>query len=250
MQAVAVHNATFRYGVKFALRDVSFSVNRGEVVCVLGPNGCGKTTLFNIMAGATIPLSGRVDMFGRDYLDNFGELSPRVMAMPFHHPVSTLYTPYLFWQAMGAAYGMAYKEVSRRLQHLVPQMDLQAHMHKNYVSLSLGMQRKVMLIAAFLPDVDVRLMDEPFSGGIDPLAMEVLVGWIMDARERGETIVFSSQLTEHAKRMADRILILRAGRVAFYGTAQDMLARSGVAPEEERPLVQAYVALAEDGPDE
>lgn len=249
MEIISLREITFRYGFKYALKRVSLSINAGEIVCILGPNGSGKTTLFNLLAGVTIPVSGHVNLFGQNYLENFAELSPRVMAMPFVHPVTTLYTPYLFWQAIGAAYGIPYKEVAQRLRRLVPPMNMERAMHNKYDSLSLGMKRKVMLIAAFLPDVDIRLMDEPFSGGIDPLAMEVLVGWILEAKSRGETIVFSSQLTEHAKRLADRILILRNGHVTFLGTAAEMMDRAGVAPQDERPLAQAYVALVEDGQD-
>ena len=249
MEILSLRELTYRYGLKFALKRVSLTINSGETVCILGPNGSGKTTLFNLVAGITIPVSGHVNMFGQNYLENFAELSPRVMAMPFIHPVSTLYTPYLFWQAMGAAYGIPYKEVGHRLRRLVPPMNMERAMHQKYDTLSLGMKRKVMLIAAFLPDVDIRIMDEPFSGGIDPLAMEVLIGWILEAKGRGETIIFSSQLTEHAKRLADRILILRNGQVAFLGTPSEMLNRAGVTTMDERPIAQAYVALAEDGPD-
>ena len=69
---------------------------------------------------------------------------------------------------------MGFRETAHRIAELAPQMDLAPHVHKPYHQLSLGMQQKAALVAAFLPDVTLRIMDEPFSGGIDPLAMEVL----------------------------------------------------------------------------
>ena len=246
MTVINVHRVEFRHGFQFALKEVSLEIGEGQTACILGPNGSGKTTLFEIMAGVKIPLHGYVEMFGQNYLENFYELSPRVMAMPFFHPVDTLHTPFLFWQGMGAVYGLEYDEICRRLQSLVPQMCLDEAIHKKYDTLSLGMKRKVVLVAAFLPDVQVRMMDEPFSGGIDPLAMEVLASWMMEARQRGETIVFSSQLTEHARRLADRTLILRDGKVAFYGTTQEMMDKAGISKSDARAEAQAYIAIAED----
>lgn len=241
--ALSCRNLQYSYGDEFTLRNINFEVAPGEVVCVLGPNGSGKTTLLGLVSGYMLPIHGEVYAgelnVHRDRIND-------IVYMPFRPPVVTLRTPYQYWQAFGRIFGHGFRDVARRAAALAPQMVMERCMHKQYAKLSLGMIQKMSLVAAFIPDSKLRVLDEPFSGGIDPLAMEALASWIERAREAGETIIFSSQMTEHAQRLADKVLVLRNGQVAAFGTPDEIIMRAGVTPGEERPFAQAFVAVTEE----
>src|SRR5690606_31722835 len=119
------------------------------------------------------------------------------------------------------------------------------NLHKDFNALSLGMIKKAFLMAAFLPDVKIRILDEPFSGGIDPLAIEMLMAWLVQSRNAGECLMFSSQMVEHAERIADKVMIVCEGRMLFFGTKEELISRAGIAPNADRAFAQAYITLAE-----
>ena len=245
MELLQVNALGFTYGEEFTLRDFTFPAHSGEVICILGPNGSGKTTLFNVLAGLFAPSEGTIYLNGEDYFANRFELSSQLMAVPFIHPLSTVRTPYLFLRAMGLRYNMTSHEINERTLMLAADMCMEKNLHTDYNSLSLGMIKKSFLMAAFLPDVKIRLLDEPFSGGIDPLAMEMLMAWIARFRDSGECLMFSSQMVEHAERIADKVMIVGEGRMVFFGTKAEMISHAGINPGAERAFAQAYITLTE-----
>jgi len=248
MSLLDVRSVAYGYPGTFLLRDVDFNVGEGEVLCLMGPNGSGKTTLLALMAGYCYPMAGSVYFQSRELHANPIISQSEITYVPFMPRFSTLRTPYLFWQAIGHLYGLSYRETAARIDELAPQMQLAGKMHVSHGMLSLGMREKVAIIAAFLPDVKLRLLDEPFSGGVDPLGMEVLAHWVQQAQGRGESIVFTSQLIEHGERLADRIAILKRGQLTAIGTPQELIKMAGVSSTADRALAQAYILLSESNP--
>lgn len=211
----------------------------------MGPNGSGKTTLLALLAGFAYPMAGRVNFNGRDVHANPIISQTEIMFVPFMPMLGSLRTPYLFWQAIGHLYGLTYDETADRIDDLAPQMRLDKVMHRPHGQLSLGMREKTTIVAAFISDVKLRILDEPFSGGVDPLGMEVLASWIKKSRQRGEAIIFSSQLIEHAERLADRIAILKSGRLTALGSPSELITQANIPPGATRPLAQSYIELTE-----
>lgn len=232
-----------KYGRSVALDSVSLDIRRGEVVCIIGANGAGKSTLLGLLGGMLFPNRGHVTVFGMDrWRDNFAIRKRSTLL--FAEPVfGASPTPYEFLRFFAQIYGIPRSEFRSRLEKLADEMHMTKHLDKPWQKLSLGMMKKTGLIAAFLPDAELRIMDEPFAGGIDPLAMEMLYTWIRAARERGETIVFSTQVLEQAEGAADRILILIDGTIQIDGTPLEILTSAGVSPGEPRALSKAFLKL-------
>ncbi|MEQ8819005.1 MAG: ABC transporter ATP-binding protein [Sumerlaeia bacterium] len=236
-----------RYGRTLALAGVSLQARPGEVLCVIGPNGAGKTTLIQLLAGIVFPSAGHVTVFGlHRWKDNFAirQRSTVLLADPI---VGASPTPYEFLRFMAQIYGMPKERFLERTETLAREMALLDHLHKGWEELSLGMTKKAGLIGCFLPPADLRILDEPFAGGIDPIGMEALYRWMDAARGRGETIVFSTQVLDQADQVSDRLLVLREGELVANAAPEAVIRQAGVDPAEPRALARAFVALTGGG---
>jgi ABC-2 type transport system ATP-binding protein len=239
----------FRYGRTWAVDGVSLEIGAGEILCVVGPNGAGKTTLLSLLGGMVLPQQGHVRVFSLDrWRDNF-EIRKRSTFLLAEPAFGESLTPYEFLRFFAQIYGMPKKIFLERVKTLAAEMNMTEHWNKPWGKLSLGMMKKTGLIAAFLPDAGLRIMDEPFAGGIDPMAMERLYGWMYDAKARGETIVFSTQVLEQAESAADRILMLENGGIRALASPAEIIAMAGVGVNEPRALYKAFLKLA-DAPKE
>lgn len=235
----------FRYGRSYAVDGVSLELRAGEALCVIGPNGAGKTTLLSLLGGMVLPQQGHVRVFGLDrWRENF-EIRKRSTFLLAEPAFGESLTPYEFLRFFGQIYGIPKETFLERVKRLAAEMDMTEHWTKPWGKLSLGMMKKTGLIAAFLPDAGLRIMDEPFAGGIDPMAMERLYQWIGAAKARGETIIFSTQVLEQAESAADRILMLEGGSIRADGTPAEIITLAGVDPAEPRALYKAFLRLAD-----
>jgi ABC-2 type transport system ATP-binding protein len=231
-----------KFGSTKAVNGISLEIFQGETVCVIGPNGAGKTTLLHLLGGIIMPNSGHITALGMHrWKDNF-----KIRECSIFIPATMIFgnfpTPFEFLRFVGQLYHLPKDEFHSRLENRVKEMNYQKHLHKPWSKLSLGLAKKAGLIAAFLPDLSLRLMDEPFAGGIDPYGMEMLVRWIAEASARGETTVFSTQVLEQTNGTGKLALICE-GQLKFYGTLEEMLKMAGVEPGETRAISKAFIAL-------
>ncbi len=241
--AIEAVGLRFRYGREWAVDGVSLEIPRGEVLCVIGANGAGKTTLLSLLGGMVLPQQGHVRVFGLDrWRDNF-EIRKRSTFLLAEPAFGESLTPYEFLRFFAQIYGVPKVDFLERVKRLAAGMNMTGHWNKPWQKLSLGMLKKTGLIAAFLPDAELRILDEPFAGGIDPMAMETLYSWIAAAKARGETVLFSTQVLEQAESAANRILLLEGGHIRALGTPTGIIAMAGVSPGEPRALYKAFLDL-------
>ncbi len=241
--AIEAVGLRFRYGREWAVDGVSLDIARGEVLCVIGANGAGKTTLLSLLGGMVLPQQGHVRVFGLDrWRDNFAirKRSTFLLAEP---AFGESLTPYEFLRFFAQIYGVPKQTFLERVKRLAADMNMTEHWNKPWAKLSLGMLKKTGLIAAFLPDAELRIMDEPFAGGIDPMAMETLYAWIAEAKSRDETILFSTQVLEQAEAVTDRLLLLANGHVRALGRPDELIVAAGIAANEPRALSKAFLRL-------
>lgn len=243
---IEIRNLSKQYGNKQALCDVSLDVPAGEILAVIGINGAGKTTLLHLVAGLLFASSGSISISGLDRwkqnfeIRNFSTFVPaNALAVgETRHPLD-------FLKFIGEIYGVEQPTLTERIDSMAKAMNYEAELNKDWGTLSLGHGKKALLIAAFLPDAQLRIMDEPFAGGIDPLGMETLYAWMEQARSRGETIIFSTQVLDQAEDFADRLLLLDEGKIKFLGTPVELMNQANVSPEAPRALAKAFMSFAE-----
>ncbi|MFC4563657.1 glycine betaine/L-proline ABC transporter ATP-binding protein [Nocardiopsis mangrovi] len=214
--------------VTAAVIDVSFEVRPGEIFVVMGLSGSGKSTLIRMLNGLLAPTSGRVEIDGTDItgLSKSGlrGLRSRKISMVFQHFALFPHRTVLD----NAAYGLEVRGVPReerleKARHSLSLVGLEGWETKVPGQLSGGMQQRVGLARALAADTDIILMDEAFSA-LDPLIRRDMQSQLLELQETlGKTIIFITHDLNEAMRLGDRICVLRDGRVAQIGTAEEIL---------------------------
>lgn len=229
---IEVVSVTQHYGVRPVLRDVSLSIARGEVTAVIGPNGMGKSTLLGAMAGVLSPQHGHVTIDGRRRRGTpEDELAIRkaTIYLPDAPWLPTGRTPREFLLAVGRLYDVPEDHLFAELPKLFGLFDLIGQADTPIANLSSGQSKKVALCSALLPDPPVLLLDEPFSGGLDPAGILVLKKLLRRRVADGRTVVLTSPVPEIVEEVADRVVILRDGQVLAFDTVDGLRRQTGVA---------------------
>jgi ABC-2 type transport system ATP-binding protein len=203
---LVVENLTHRYGARTALDRVSFSVSRGEIFALLGPNGGGKTTLFRILSTLTKPSEGRVLLDGR-------AVDRRRIGVVFQSPsLDKKLTVLENVRHQGHLYGLHGVALARRMDELVGRFALTDRANDLVETLSGGLRRRVELAKGLLHKPELLLLDEP-STGLDPLVRRELGDYLAELRAKdGVTILLTTHLMDEADR-CDRLAILDAGKL-------------------------------------
>jgi ABC-type multidrug transport system ATPase subunit len=215
-------DVTQHYGIRPVLKRINLRIERGELVVVVGPNGMGKTTLLGVMGGVLTPQHGSVHIDGRKRKQSIAdELAIRRLAvyLPDRPFLPAFRTPREFLLAVGRLYDIDDDRLMDHVDRLLSLFELMAHGEGPIRSCSAGQQKKVGLCAALVTDAPILLLDEPFSGGLDPAGILALKRVLQRrVREQAATVVLTSPVPEIVEEIAHRIIILRDGEVAAFDT--------------------------------
>ncbi|TWT61376.1 ABC transporter ATP-binding protein [Rubinisphaera italica] len=208
------------YGVRPVLKDVSVTINPGELVAILGPNGMGKSTLMGVIAGTISPLKGTVRIEGnrrRGSVEEELEIRSRVIYVPDHPWLPIKRTGREFALSVARLYDVDDERLMMHLDKLLKLFDLDEQANWTIESYSNGQKHKIALIAALLSDAPILLLDEAFSGGLDPAGIHTLKKILRHrVQVQGSTVVITTPVAELVEEVADRILILHGGEVVAY----------------------------------
>lgn len=201
--AIQVENLEKRYGAHVVLKGLSFTVNRGEIFALLGVNGAGKTTALECIEGLRAFDGGKVDVKGK---------------IGIQLQSATLQS---FIKPMEAVRLFAKWNRTEPDQDMLNALELNGFAKKKYADLSTGQKRRLHLALALAGSPDVVFLDEP-TAGLDVEGRRSLHAQIRLLKERGKTIVLASHDMAEIEDLCDRIAILRDGRIAFLGTADEL----------------------------
>ncbi|MFD1701380.1 ABC transporter ATP-binding protein [Methylopila henanensis] len=221
--ALAFEGVSHSYGRGWAVEDVTFSVAPGAVVALLGESGCGKSTLLRIAAGVERPVRGVVSLGGRA-VSGDGVFLP-----PEKRGVGLMFQDYALFPHMSllanVTFGLRGRPRADALSTArarLAQVGLSTYERKHPGELSGGEQQRAALARAVAPQPGLLLMDEPFSGLDRRLRDSVRDDTLAVLRETGATAVIVTHDPEEAMRMADRIVLMRRGRVAQQGAPEEL----------------------------
>ncbi len=213
--AVRAEQLWCAYNSKFILRDVSFSVNRAEIAVIAGVNGVGKSTLLAVVAGAASAARGTVSVFGyprRTSVESERAARRMVVYLPDEAWLPRAMTIREYLGAAAALFDIATAEAIDRIDSLLELFSLTEAESQTLRSLSTGQRKKVGLCSALLADRDLLLLDEPFSGGLDPAGIAALRRVLLSRKsQRNQTVILTTPVAEIIAGLADRLLILRDG---------------------------------------
>ena len=193
--------------------NLSWEIEPGQIVALLGSNGAGKTTLLNALAGCLLPDSGQVFFDGQPFTPNREDLRRRFAFIPDLPPVPGGWSPLRFIGTALRLYGVTGDGIEARVLELLEQLDLLEVAAWTFRQLSRGQAYKAALAGFLAADPEVWFVDEPFASGMDPRGLNCFKEYARAAAGRGRTIVFTTQIIEVAEQFAHRIGVLDRGRL-------------------------------------
>ncbi|KGN86456.1 MULTISPECIES: ABC transporter ATP-binding protein [unclassified Porphyromonas] len=221
MAFIDVQHVSKHYAAHTALDDVSLSVQAGRVFGLLGPNGAGKTSLIRIINRITAPDSGTILFDGHplkaDDVARIGYLpEERGLYRKMKVGDQAIY--------LSRLKGLSKAEAKKRLEQWFEKFDIMPWWNKKVEELSKGMQQKVQFICTVLHEPDLLIFDEPFSG-FDPVNAELLKSEILQLRDQGRTIIFSTHNMQSVEEVCDDIALINRSRLVLSGTVEEIRAR-------------------------
>lgn len=209
------------------IRDISLSVQRHEIVGLIGMNGAGKSTILKHVLGLLEPFSGEVLLEGDSLSTNPLQFRSRISYIP-EQP--RLYEELTLWEHLELTklvYRLEDDVFQQRAQRLLNTFRLADKVQEFPNTFSKGMQQKVMILCAFVAAPDLLIVDEPFVG-LDPLAIQSLLELLLEMKREGHGILLSTHILATAERYCDRFVMVNAGNVALHGTVEEMRAQAGL----------------------
>ncbi len=203
-----------------ALRDVSFTVNSGEVVAFLGPNGAGKTTTMRILTGFYQPSKGTARIAGIDVTENRLGASEKIGYLPENGPLYPEMSPREILTFFGEARGLSGSSLEDRLQAVRKDCALEKVFDRTIANLSKGYRQRVGMAQVLLHEPDVLIMDEPTSG-LDPNQIKHVRETLRRIGET-KTILLSTHILQEVEAVADRVVMISEGRLVFTGTPAEL----------------------------
>jgi len=252
---LSISNLTKVYdgGVK-ALDDVDLDIRKGEIFALLGPNGAGKTTLIGSVCGLVRPTSGTIIAFGNDLSRTWREARGRIGLVPQELSTDMFET---VQRAVTFSRGLFGKpDDASRIEDVLRSLSLWDKRDSEIRELSGGMKRRLLIAKALAHDPDLLFLDEP-TAGVDVELRKGMWDQVSALRERGVTIILTTHYIEEAELMADRVGIIRGGRILMVDEKDAMMQRLGTTeatialaqPLNELPaaIAEFPVTLSEDG---
>lgn len=232
MSIIEVKQLTKQYGKLKALNGLNLEVSQGEVFGFIGPNGAGKSTTIRILLGLLRKSSGEVTLLGGDPWKDSVELHKRLAYVPSDVNLWPNLTGGEVIDLLARLRGEVNK--SRRVE-LLERFDLDPT--KKCRTYSKGNRQKVAIIAAFVSDVELFILDEPTTG-LDPLMEAVFQQCITEAKQKGRTVLLSSHILAEVEALCDRVSIIKGGKIIESGTLNELrhLTRTSISVETVRPV--------------
>jgi ABC-2 type transport system ATP-binding protein len=203
-----------------AVKNLSLSVQPGEVYGLLGPNGCGKSTTLKILLGLVTPNSGRALIFGKDSREYRSRRDVGFLPEnPYFYKFLTAAETLAFY---GKICGLSGKILATRIDELIELVGLRDARDRRVGGFSKGMLQRIGLAQALIQDPGLVVLDEP-TAGVDPSGSHQIRDLILDLKKRGKTVLLTSHLLEQVQEICDRVGIMARGEMIREGSLDDLV---------------------------
>lgn len=224
MNAVEVKGFSKNYGSIKAVKNISFTIEEGEIVGFVGKNGAGKTTTLRTITNMIFPTSGEINVYGMDCVKQSKEIKKILSYMPGDASFYEQFTARDIFNVCLKFSSSSFERAQELSEYFELDMD------RKVSGLSLGNRKKVSIIQAFLKDAKVYILDEP-TNGLDPLMQEKFFALVKEKKENGCSVFLSSHNMSEVEKYCDRVIIIKDGEII-----------DTVSPETERKNRPLYVA--------
>ncbi len=224
---IQVNNLSKSFDDIKAVKDISFTIKRGEVFGFLGPNGAGKSTTLNMMSTIVNGDSGSIFIDGNDLSSNQNKCKQLIGVVPQEISLYDEFSAYqnlLFW---GSLYKVPTRELKRRIVEILKLIGLYDRKDDLIKTYSGGMKRRINIASALLHNPKILFMDEP-TVGVDPQSRNRIFEIVETLNKQGMTIVYTTHYMEEVERLCNRIAIIDDGKIIAQGTKAALQKQSGV----------------------
>ncbi|UCE36866.1 MAG: ABC transporter ATP-binding protein [Thermoplasmata archaeon] len=204
-----------------ALKDISFSVSKGEIFGLLGPNGAGKTTCMKIFGGILHPTKGEAYIDGINVEKNPILSKSKIGFLPEYPALFEHISGREFLTMIGKLRHMEKDKIDRRVNFFIEILDLHEQIDYLIGTYSKGMRQKIAFTSAIIHEPEILILDEPTSG-LDPRFGKILKDMIKDFVSQDKTILMSTHIIPVAESLCDRIGIINSGKLASVGTIKEL----------------------------
>jgi ABC-2 type transport system ATP-binding protein len=243
---ISVSGLTKKFGDFIAVHDVSFTVNKGEIVAFLGPNGAGKTTTIKMLTTLLSPTGGHIEIDGNDVVTDQAR-ARRAFGIVFQDP--SLDDELTAWENLefhGVLYGVP-KNIRRgRIEELMKFVDLWDRKNTLVKTFSGGMKRRLEIARGLLHHPKIFFLDEP-TIGLDPQTRNHMWEYVMDLNKKEDiTIFFTTHYIEEAQKVARRIIVIDHGKIVATGTPAELMTKTKTGTLEEAFLKYTGHAIRDE----
>ncbi|MBV1944304.1 ABC transporter ATP-binding protein [Streptococcus parasuis] len=238
-----VKNITGGYINIPVVKDVSFTVESGQLVGLIGLNGAGKSTTIKEIIGLLTPYQGEILIDGKSLVQDAENYRKKIGFIPETPSLYEELTLKEHLEVVALAYDLTWDQAWSRVQGLLTVFRLDEKLDWFPVHFSKGMKQKVMIICAFMVEPSLLIVDEPFLG-LDPIAISDLVNLLEEEKAKGTSILMSTHVLDSAEKMCDSFVILHQGQVRATGNLEELQHAFNM---KGASLNEIYLALTQEG---
>lgn len=242
---IRINNISHRYGKEPVLNHIDLTIQPGELFAVMGPNGAGKSTLLAAIAGTILPSEGSAEIDGktrRSSVEDELAIRQQVAYLPADPWVARSIKVRDWLYQYGKLYGITPSRLSEHIDSLLDLFHLTEQADKPINACSTGQQKKTAICGVLVTETPYLVLDEPFTGGLDPSAIHTLERILKHLADREDkTIVIASQIPELVEAIADRVAIIHDQCIAGVGTIDELRAQA----DSNGPLGAVFEKLAQ-----
>jgi ABC-type multidrug transport system, ATPase component len=235
---------TFKKNKVEAVKDVSLTINDGEIFALLGPNGAGKTTSMRMLSTLLTPTGGTILFDGKPLEQETDSIRRRIAFLTNEIRLDGQFTPDELADYYGGLYEMTPEAIAENRDKLFDYFGISEFRDRRYETFSTGMKQKTSLAICLLHDPDTIIFDEP-TNGLDILTQHLIEEYLLKLKTEGKCIILSTHILDLVARMADRVGIIVDGRSVFCGTVAELPESQGVKTVEE-----AFIKLYKENHEE
>lgn len=223
MDILKIDRVSKSFGDVHAVKELSFLVKKRQIFGLLGPNGAGKTTMIRMIMQILLPDQGSISIFekplSQTLLDQIGYLPEERGLFPKMKVIDTI----VFF---GEIHGISHSESIQKADSLLKKLELYEWRNKKVEELSRGMQQKLQFICTILHKPKLLILDEPFTG-LDPINTNLLKDVMLELKEEGTTIIFSTHLMEQVEKLCESICLINKGEAVLSGSLREIKSKFG-----------------------
>lgn len=230
-------NVTKQFETVTAVKDISFKLEEGKVLGIVGRNGSGKSTMFRMILNLIEPSVGEIKFNGEkidaNILNSFGYLPEEGSLLPGYSIIDIC-------EYYGALKMMTKKEVHQSLTNWLKEFNIEDFIDKKAKKLSKGNRQKIQFIVSVLHNPSFIILDEPFSG-LDPVSVNELSKAILKLKNEGKTIILSSHVMSHVEDLCDEILMIDKGEVLVKGNLKEIIQEYKIGEKSVSSLNEIFI---------